>query len=202
MLEARGLRKAFGARVAVDGVSLAVERGRVLALLGPNGAGKTTTVSMLAGLVQAEGGQVLVDGRPVGGDTDPARRRIGLVPQDVALYDELSALDNLRFFGALYGLRGPMLQRAIASALELVGLGDRARDRVAAYSGGMKRRLNLAAGLLHDPNVLLLDEPTVASIRRPATRSSTASSGSSGAARRCSTPRATWMRPSASPIGS
>jgi ABC-2 type transport system ATP-binding protein len=161
MLEARGLCKAFGARVAVDGVSLAVERGRVLALLGPNGAGKTTTVSMLAGLVRAEGGQVLVDGRPVGGDTDPARRRIGLVPQDLALYDELSALDNLRFFGALYGLRGSVLERTIASALELVGLGDRARDRVAAYSGGMKRRLNLAAGLLHDPDVLLLDEPTV-----------------------------------------
>jgi ABC-2 type transport system ATP-binding protein len=161
MLEARGLRKAFGARVAVDGVSVMVERGRVLALLGPNGAGKTTTVAMLAGLVRPEGGQVLVDGRPIGGDTDPARRRIGLVPQDLALYDELNARDNLRFFGALYGLRGPVLEGTIASALELVGLGDRARDRVAAYSGGMKRRLNLAAGLLHDPDVLLLDEPTV-----------------------------------------
>jgi len=160
-LEARTLRKAFGGLLAVDGVSFTLERCEVLGLLGPNGAGKTTTVSMIAGLVAPGGGEVLVDGNRLAGDLDPAKRKIGLVPQDLALYDELTALDNLRFFGALYGLRGPALERALTASLELVGLADRARDRVQTYSGGMKRRLNLAAGLLHDPDILLLDEPTV-----------------------------------------
>jgi ABC-2 type transport system ATP-binding protein len=130
-------------------------------LLGPNGAGKTTTVSMIAGLTAAERGEVLVNGQPLRGDTDPAKRRIGLVPQDLALYEELSARDNLRFFGALYGLSGKALDQAIAAALDLVELSDRARDAVKTFSGGMKRRLNLAAGILHDPDILLLDEPTV-----------------------------------------
>ena len=161
MLQARGLRKSFGELRAVAGVSLTLEPGRVLGLLGPNGAGKTTTVSMLTGLVTPDAGEVFVDGHRLAGDADSMKRRIGLVPQDLALYDELSARDNLRFFGALYGLAGAPLEGAIASALELVGLADRARHRVREYSGGMKRRLNLAAGLLHDPDVLLLDEPTV-----------------------------------------
>ena len=161
MLEARGLRKSFGELRAVVGVSLILEPGRLLGLLGPNGAGKTTTVSMLTGLVTPDAGEVLVDGHRLAGDADPTKRRLGLVPQDLALYDELSARANLRFFGALYGLAGPALEHATTAVLELVGLADRARDRVATYSGGMKRRLNLAAGLLHDPDVLLLDEPTV-----------------------------------------
>jgi ABC-2 type transport system ATP-binding protein len=133
----------------------------MVGLLGPNGAGKTTTVSMIAGLVTPERGEVLVAGRRLERDTDPAKRRIGLVPQDLALYDELSARDNLRFFGALYGLSGKSLDAAMGAALELVGLADRARDAVKVFSGGMKRRLNLAAGTLHDPDILLLDEPTV-----------------------------------------
>jgi len=161
MLEARGLRKSFGELRAVVGVSLTLEPGRLLGLLGPNGAGKTTMVSMLTGLVTPDAGEVLVDGHRLAGDADSTKRRLGLVPQDLALYDELSARANLRFFGALYGLAGPALEHATTVALELVGLADRARDRVATYSGGMKRRLNLAAGLLHDPDVLLLDEPTV-----------------------------------------
>ena len=161
MLEARNLGKAFGHVIAVDGVSFTLESGQLLSLLGPNGAGKTTTVSMLAGVVAPDRGDVLVDGHRLSGDVDPAKRRIGLVPQDVALYEELTARDNLRFFGGLYGFGGAVLDRAIASVLDLVGLADRARDRVNTYSGGMKRRLNLAAGLLHDPDVLLLDEPTV-----------------------------------------
>src|SRR5256712_11776659 len=161
LLEGRGLRKRFGEIVAVDGISVALESGRMLGVLGPNGAGKTTTVAMLAGLTTPDAGEVLIGGRPLAGDTDPAKRRMGLVPQDLALYEELSARDNLRFFGALYGLAGDALERAMTSALELVGLAERARHRVAKYSGGMKRRLNLAAGLLHDPDVVLLDEPTV-----------------------------------------
>lgn len=161
MLEARQLRKSFGPLVAVDDVSFAIGRGELIGLLGPNGAGKTTTVSMLAGLLSPDEGQVLVDGRPLEGDTNPAKRRIGLVPQDLALYDELSALDNLRFFGSLYNLSKSALGDGIRSALDLVGLSDRGRDLVKNFSGGMKRRLNLAAGLLHNPDILLLDEPTV-----------------------------------------
>jgi ABC-2 type transport system ATP-binding protein len=161
MLAIKGLRKSFGSVVAVDDVSFTLGRGQLVGLLGPNGAGKTTTVSMIAGLVTPEQGEVLIEGSRLRGDTDPKKRRIGLVPQDLALYDELSARANLRFFGALYGLSGAALEKAIASAMELVGLTDRIKNRVATYSGGMKRRLNLAAGLLHDPDILLLDEPTV-----------------------------------------
>jgi len=161
VLTIKNLRKSFGTLVAVDDVSFSVERGQLVGLLGPNGAGKTTTVSMIAGLVTPERGEVLIAGHRLSGDTDPAKRRIGLVPQDLALYDELSARDNLRFFGALYSLTGRALDEAIAAAVDLVGLGDRVRDRVKTFSGGMKRRLNLAASLLHDPDILLLDEPTV-----------------------------------------
>ncbi len=161
MLSIQHLRKSFGPLVAVDDVSFAVKRGTLVGLLGPNGAGKTTTVSMIAGLVTPDKGDVLVDGARLSGDTDPKKGRIGLVPQDLALYDELSARANLRFFGALYSLSGAALDKAIKAAMDLVGLSDRLNDRVATYSGGMKRRLNLAAGLLHDPDVLLLDEPTV-----------------------------------------
>jgi ABC-2 type transport system ATP-binding protein len=161
VLTIKNLRKTFGTLVAVDDVSFAVDGGRLVGLLGPNGAGKTTTVSMIAGLVTPDRGEVLVAGRRLQGDTDPNKRRIGLVPQDLALYDELSARENLRFFGALYGLNGRALDAAIASAADLVGLADRLGDRVKNFSGGMKRRLNLAAGILHDPDILLLDEPTV-----------------------------------------
>jgi ABC-2 type transport system ATP-binding protein len=161
MLEVRGLKKTFGSLVAVDDVSFSVLPGRLTGLLGPNGAGKTTTVSIIAGLLTPERGQVLVGGRALSGDTDPGKRRIGIVPQDIALYDELTARDNLRFFGALYGMSGTALENAMTAALTLVGLADRSRDRVKTFSGGMKRRLNLAAGLLHDPDILLLDEPTV-----------------------------------------
>ena len=161
VLEIRRLRKTFGSLVAVDDVSFSVEPGQLVGLLGPNGAGKTTTVSMIAGLVTPERGDVLVGGKPMSGDTDPLKKKIGLVPQDLALYDELTARDNLRFFGALFDLSGAALDRAMTAALTLVGLADRAGERVKAFSGGMKRRLNLAAGLLHDPDVLLLDEPTV-----------------------------------------
>jgi linearmycin/streptolysin S transport system ATP-binding protein len=161
MLKISHLRKTFGTLVAVDDVSFDLGAGQLIGLLGPNGAGKTTTVSIIAALLTPDRGQVLVAGRKLTGDTDPNKRRIGLVPQDLALYEELSARDNLRFFGALYGLTGRALDAAIGAAVDLVGLADRVGDRVKDFSGGMKRRLNLAAGILHDPDILLLDEPTV-----------------------------------------
>jgi len=161
MLTINNLRKTFGSLVAVDDVSFSLERGQLVGLLGPNGAGKTTTVSIIAGLITPDRGEVLIAGQRLAGDTDPAKGRIGLVPQDLALYDDLSARDNLRFFGALYELRGRALEERTANALALVGLADRVGDKVKTFSGGMKRRLNLAAGLLHDPDILLLDEPTV-----------------------------------------
>src|SRR5580658_11169312 len=161
MLEVTDLRKRYGHVIAVDGLSLRAAEGETIGLLGPNGAGKTTIVSMIAGLLQPDSGQVLIAGRPLSGDTDPIKHQIGLVPQDLALYDELSAGDNLTFFGALYGLDSVTGKRPIAEALELVGLTDRIKDKVKTFSGGMKRRLNLAAALLHDPQILLLDEPTV-----------------------------------------
>ena len=161
MLRVQNLRKRFGSTTAVDGVSFSVDRGQLVGLLGPNGAGKTTTVSMITGLVSPDDGQVLIDGSPIRGDTDARKRRVGLVPQDLGLYEELSARENLRFFGALYDLSGRVLDDAMERVLTLVGLADRAKARVATFSGGMKRRLNLAAGLLHDPEILLLDEPTV-----------------------------------------
>jgi ABC-2 type transport system ATP-binding protein len=154
MLTVTHLRKTFGPFVAVDDVSFSVAPGELVGVLGPNGAGKTTTVSMIAGLITPERGEVLIDGRRLTGDTDPGKRKIGLVPQDLALYDELSARDNLRFFGSLYNISGAALDQAILKAVELVGLADRLRDRVKTFSGGMKRRLNLAAGLLHDPDIL------------------------------------------------
>jgi ABC-2 type transport system ATP-binding protein len=161
VLEVRHLHKSFGPLVALSDVSFTLEAGRLVGLLGPNGAGKTTTVSIIAGIVPPDSGEVLIAGSALSGDTDPAKRRIGLVPQDLALYDELSARDNLRFFGALYSLSAAGLDRAMTSAMALVGLSDRINDAVKTFSGGMKRRLNLAAGLLHDPDILLLDEPTV-----------------------------------------
>ena len=161
MLEVSHLRKSYGQLVAVDDVSFVLAPGELIGLLGPNGAGKTTTVSMIAGLVTPDAGDVRIGGERLHGDTNPNKRRIGLVPQDLALYEELTARDNLQFFCALFGMSGPAAEAAISATLTLVGLADRARDRVGAFSGGMKRRLNLAAGLLHDPEILLLDEPTV-----------------------------------------
>jgi ABC-2 type transport system ATP-binding protein len=161
VLAVRDLRKTYGRIVAVDGASFSVEPGQLVGLLGPNGAGKSSTVAMIAGLITPDGGEIAIAGQPLRGDTDPHKRLIGLVPQDLALYEELTAAANLRLFGALYGLRGHPLEDAIGSSLLLVGLAERAGDRVRTFSGGMKRRLNLAAGLLHDPQILLLDEPTV-----------------------------------------
>ena len=160
-LVADDLHKRFGATAAVDGVSFAAAPGAILGLLGPNGAGKSTTISLLAGLLRPDRGTVRIGGRPLGGDADPLKRRLGLVPQELALIEELPARVNLEIFGALYGLAGTLLAARVAAALELTGLADRARDPPREFSGGMKRRLNIACALLHRPAVLLLDEPTV-----------------------------------------
>jgi linearmycin/streptolysin S transport system ATP-binding protein len=161
MLEVIGLKKRFGERLAVEGISFQVAKGECVGLLGPNGAGKTTTVSMITGLVRPDEGEVRIDGGPLAADDDPRKRKLGLVPQELALYEELSARDNLNVFGALYGLTGAGLTQAVDRALETVSLADRHRHRVSTFSGGMKRRLNLAAALLHAPELLILDEPTV-----------------------------------------
>ncbi len=160
-LAAKGLTKTYGNLTAVDGVSLGLAPGEILGLLGPNGAGKTTTVSLLAGLTAPDAGEVLLGGEVLREDRPEAKGSLGLVPQELALYEALSAEENLRLFGALYGLAGKALTAAVERGLRFVGLWDRAGHKVRTFSGGMKRRLNLAAGLLHDPAVLLLDEPTV-----------------------------------------
>jgi ABC-2 type transport system ATP-binding protein len=161
MLEVNDLTKRYGKLVALSGVTFRADRGETIGLLGPNGAGKTTTVSIISGLLNADSGEVLIEGKQVKSDTDPVKLKIGLVPQDMALYEQLTARDNLTFFAALYSLAGAKAKTAIEDALHLVGLADRAGDKVKTFSGGMKRRLNLAAALLHDPQILLLDEPTV-----------------------------------------
>ena len=160
-MECRDLRKSCGARTAGDGVGCAISRGEVVGLLGPNGAGKTTTISMVCGLLHRDSGTVSIDGRAFDDDPLAAKALIGYVPQDLALYPDLTGGENLRFFGRLYGLRRAALSERVAHALDVVGLADRAGDRVEGYSGGMKRRLNIAAGLLHEPHLLVLDEPTV-----------------------------------------
>jgi ABC-2 type transport system ATP-binding protein len=161
LLEVKNLSKRFGARVAVDQVSFRVFAGQTVGLLGPNGAGKSTTVGMVCGLLRPDSGEVLLDGVPLAGGASAAKRRIGLVPQDLALYDDLSARENLKLFGALYGMKGAALEERMRDVLALVNLADRAGDRPSTFSGGMKRRLNIAAALLHDPQLLILDEPTV-----------------------------------------
>jgi ABC-2 type transport system ATP-binding protein len=159
VLRAIELRKRYGEIAAVDGVSFEVAKGTCYGLLGPNGAGKTTAISLLVGLVNPDGGTATVGGHRSG--SIEAKRLVGVAPQEIALYEELGAGENLRFFGALYGLSGSELDAAVAEMLALVQLEDRTRGKVSTFSGGMKRRLNIAAAMLHRPQALILDEPTV-----------------------------------------
>jgi ABC-2 type transport system ATP-binding protein len=161
ILEANGLVKKFGDFVAVKDVSFTMGEGEVFGLLGPNGAGKSTTISMLTCLYPPSGGEMRVFGHDVVRDAAEVKKLIGVVPQDIALYPTLSARDNLRFFGEMYGLKGRDLKERVETVIEYVAMGERARDAVKTYSGGMKRRINLAAGLIHNPKLLFLDEPTV-----------------------------------------
>jgi ABC-2 type transport system ATP-binding protein len=160
MLTLSNVRKTFGKTVAVDGLSLSVRKGEILGLLGPNGAGKSTSVSLSVGLLAPDSGTVTID--DLGNPAEPAvRLKIGVAPQAIALYDSLTGKENLHFFGEVYGLTGAALDQRVKWCLDFVGLADRQNDRAGEYSGGMKRRLNLAAALIHDPQLLLLDEPTV-----------------------------------------
>jgi ABC-2 type transport system ATP-binding protein len=158
-VRAEGLRKSYGSTVAVDGISLEIPAGQIFGLLGPNGAGKSTTIGMLSGLLLPDAGRVEVAGGDPG--KPESRRRLGVAPQSLAIYPELTAEENLRFFGELYSLSGARLRERVAWALDLAGLTERRGERVSNYSGGMQRRLNLACALVHDPDVLFLDEPTV-----------------------------------------
>jgi ABC-2 type transport system ATP-binding protein len=161
MVEVKGLVKKYGDRVAVNGVDLSILEGEIFGLLGPNGAGKSTTISILATLLTPNGGEVRICGYDLRQEVKSVKPLIGFVPQELALYPTLSACDNLTFFGRIQGIRGLLLRERVASALALVGLTDRAKDAVYTFSGGMKRRLNIAVGLIHQPRVLFLDEPTV-----------------------------------------
>ncbi len=161
MFTAEKLTKRFGDIRAVDGISFEVRKGELYGLLGPNGAGKTTTMSILAGLLAPDDGHVAFDGIDLAADPLRVKAQLGIVPQEPALYETLSARENLRFWGAFYGLAGADLDRAVDRFLEQTGLAARAKDPVRAYSGGMKRRLNLGIGLVHSPRAVLMDEPTV-----------------------------------------
>jgi len=162
VLECRGLTKRYGQLVAVDDLSLTIAPGETYGLLGPNGAGKTTAILMVAGILVPDAGEVVVAGTRMSVRSVAAKARVGYVPQDVALYVELSARENLRFFAGLYGMGRRGARSRVDEVLDIVGLADRAEETVAKYSGGMRRRLNIAVGLLHRPTLLILDEPTVA----------------------------------------
>ena len=161
MIEVERLRKEYGDLAAVDDVSFSAEAGTIFGLLGPNGAGKSTTIGCCSGLLAPTAGRIRVMGHDILTDGLAARAQLGVVPQELALYDDLSATENLLYWGSAYGLRGAEIRRRIDQALEITGLLDRAKEPVKVFSGGMKRRLNFACGIVHRPRVLLLDEPTV-----------------------------------------
>jgi ABC-2 type transport system ATP-binding protein len=161
VLRVTGAYKRFAATQALDGAEFALQRGELLLLLGPNGAGKTTLIRSVAGRVRLDRGQVELLGRPLDGPSGDARRSLGVVPQEIALYPLLTARENLEVFGSFHGLAGAALAAQVADALAWTGLADRAAEPVKGFSGGMKRRLNIACGVLHRPEVVLLDEPTV-----------------------------------------
>ncbi|MGH8924913.1 MAG: ABC transporter ATP-binding protein [Acidimicrobiia bacterium] len=161
VMVAKGLAKSFGDLMAVNGVGFTIGEGETYGLLGPNGAGKTTTISMIAGLLQADEGEVRVGGELISPKSVTPKRRMGLVPQELAIYPDLTARENLEFFGRLYGMGGAELAQRAERVLEVVGLDERQKDLTKEFSGGMKRRLNIGIGLLHNPELLILDEPTV-----------------------------------------
>jgi ABC-2 type transport system ATP-binding protein len=160
-IEVLNLRKHFNGIQAVQGICFNVQAGEIFSLLGPNGAGKSTTISMLSGLLEPDEGDALVSGHSILRDSQAARAALGVVPQDIALYPDLSAAENLTFWGRMYGLRGKLLRQRVDEVLDIIGLADRRNGRVGTFSGGMKRRVNIGVALLHHPQVVIMDEPTV-----------------------------------------
>jgi ABC-2 type transport system ATP-binding protein len=161
ILEVKNLSKKYGEFAAVKGISFEISEGEIFSLLGPNGAGKTTTISMLSTLFAPTGGEAFIAGHSVVKEAMAVRNLIGVIPQELAIYDELTGRENLIFWGQMYGLAGRALRRRIDEVLEQIGLTDKAKQRVKTYSGGMKRRVNIGVGLLHKPRLLFMDEPTV-----------------------------------------
>lgn len=162
ILETQDVVKRYNGALALDNVSLKLQRGSILGLLGPNGAGKTTLINSLIGMVRIDSGSIRLFGEALGGSSgEQVRRKLGIVPQEIALYEDLSAQQNLDFFGRLYGLRGEELQQSVRRALEFVGLWDRRNEMPKKFSGGMKRRLNIACAVVHQPELIIMDEPTV-----------------------------------------
>lgn len=162
LLSVKNLEKSFQKNKVLKGLSFQVYRGEILCILGPNGAGKSTTINILTAALRSDGGEIRFQGKPIGGRRMRAyKQSLGIVPQDIALYDELSAERNLRFFASLYGLHGEALRKAVDSALVFAGLEDRRNDKVKTFSGGMKRRLNIACAIAHHPQLVIMDEPTV-----------------------------------------
>jgi ABC-2 type transport system ATP-binding protein len=160
-IEVLDLHKSFGAHQAVCGVSFQARAGEVLGLLGPNGAGKSTIISMLSGLLAPDEGDACLAGHSIRSEPEAAKAALGVVPQDIALYPDLSARENLNFWGKMYGLRGAALKQRVDEVLDVIDLADRQKDRVGTFSGGMKRRVNIGAALLHRPQIVIMDEPTV-----------------------------------------
>ena len=160
-IQVQNLHKDFGEIYAVHGIDFEVQRGEIFSLIGPNGAGKSTTISMISGLLKPDQGEIAVMGYDVKTESMQAKTAIGVVPQEIALYEDLSARENLTFWGKMYGLRGAPLKKRVDEILEIVGLSERQKGRVSKFSGGMKRRLNIGIALLHKPDVVIMDEPTV-----------------------------------------
>ncbi|MEC3757615.1 ABC transporter ATP-binding protein [Bacillus halotolerans] len=161
MLQAENIKKAYGKKTIVKGISFSLRKGESFGLLGPNGAGKSTTISMISGLVPLDGGEITVGGYVIGKDTNKAKQKIGIVPQEIALYPTLTAQENLVFWGKMYGLTHGEAKKRSAEVLEYVGLTERAKDKIETFSGGMKRRINIGVALMHKPELLIMDEPTV-----------------------------------------
>ncbi|TGA97972.1 ABC transporter ATP-binding protein [Sporolactobacillus shoreae] len=161
VLEINQLTKAFSSKTALDHVSFSIRKGTCFGLLGPNGAGKSTTMKILTGILSADSGTVRMFGMDAAANRLAVQKQVGYVPQEITLYDKLSAIDNLKFFGGLYGITGTLLKTRIEAVLQETGLSDRAKDQIKSFSGGMKRRINIACALLHEPKLLILDEPTV-----------------------------------------
>lgn len=161
MIELNQVVKEYPKVRAVDGISLTIQEGEIYGLLGPNGAGKSTTIGMIATLIEPTAGEIFIKGMPLKREAGQIKKLIGLVPQEIALYPTLTAKENLEFWGKMYGLKGSQLKEKVAAILDLVGLSHRKNERIENYSGGMKRRINIAVGLLHQPEILIMDEPTV-----------------------------------------